>query len=518
MGRWSDGHIWNDGTLWGSAHVPRTDRRLSWFAGVDWDNDQVFDGESEAENMFNLEITRGRLNFLQSSGQGFENPQPGQLRIELRDPASRYNPFNTSSPLAGQLTGSQRVKVKVLLEETGTLYDVFYGYISNIQPNYGDPPTATLYAEDAIVNLKQTSAKTSQVYTTKQFDEAIIQILLDIGWADGTDIATNMSDTMAYWWGENDAYSELMDLVQAALGYFFIAANGNAKYIGRIALDESVATFTDAVGSVTGDALREYGIRSPSPREVLKNKIRVFSRSRQSNADVELWRAVDKPLVPAGTTITVWASFNYSGQAVPATSVTTPVATTDYTANSQVGGGGTNLTSSISIVMTPFASAAKQEITNSSATDAYMTLLKLRGTAITVDPYSYAEDSDATSIASFGEREFIVKTNWLQDLNTAIEHAGLILAKLKDLRQYPRFKVRNKPAKQFLPDVFSLITLDFAQAGISGEYRIGYIRHEWAQRNGDIVDTVFHCEPNLASATSGTWIFPATFGTTTVFG
>jgi hypothetical protein len=45
----------------------------------------------------------------------------------------------------------------------------------------------------------------------------------------------------------------------------------------------------------------------------------------------------------------------------------TPVATTDYTANTQADGGGADLTADIDITITKFATATKLEVENTGS-------------------------------------------------------------------------------------------------------------------------------------------------------
>jgi hypothetical protein len=200
-----------------------------------------------------------------------------------------------------------------------------------------------------------------------------------------------------------------------------------------------------------------------------------------------------------------------------ASAVTQPVSTTDYVANAQPDGSGVDLTANISIVLEAFSTATKLTVTNTGGTDAYMTLLKIRGDAITPDEFTFVEASDAASITAYGDNLFEVKSDWLQDVNSARDQASLLKLRLSTARRFPRVRLKPNPAIQFALRLFKLAQVDIASKGVSGEFRVGYIKHKWIDEVGQTVRTEVFFEPNLMGSTSGTWIFPAVFDVSTIF-
>ena len=347
-----------------------------------------------------------------------------------------------------------------------------------------------------------------------RFDDAIEACLTAYGWgANKRDIDTTVSETMEYWWaGGNNAFNEIQQITDAALGMFCIAEDGTATYKSRVSDDTPLFTITDA------DMDWNYGVRTPTPWDSIRNNIRVYARKRSAQTSVTLWTTSDKVLVPAGESRDIWADFSYNGEEAVATAITTPVENTDYEANSSENGSGTDLSANITISVSGFARNAKITVTNTGATNAYMTLLQLRGNAIVADKYTYVEREDTDSIEAFGERRFEVKSDWLQDINTARDGADILRSRLSNQRQYPRFRLLlNNFDLQFGARIFGLVSVNFAKNAISGEYRIGYIKHRWIDELGYQVETEIYLEPNLLGNISGTWVFPAVFGVTTVF-
>lgn len=482
--------------------------RLTWSFEVDWDNDGFFDGQNEASMIYSIETYNGRQNFLRGTGDGFEPVEAGGVVIHLRNNDGRYDPYNVSSPLYGNILPGRRYRLNVYDEVNQVLQPVMVGRLDDIRPIYGETDNVRIIASNGV---KQMEGKIRTiVYEAIRYDDALEVLLAD--WENGTDIDTTVSEAMTYWWASNNSlFDEINDVVNAALGMFCIAEDGKATYKSRVGSDVPIV-------SIDGSNINlEYGVQSPLLWEVVKNKIRVYARTRLTQTDVELWRMSDVLQIAAGATKTIWADFSLNEEQGVALVVTTPVATTDYTAFQNANGTGTNFTSNVSIIITKFSTSAKMEITNIGASAFYLTLLKIRGNALVADKYTFVEELDQPSIDEFGEFEFIVKTNWLQDLNTAQDEADILISRLSSARQFPRVKLNPNPEIQFALRVFGLTSFNVTSKNISGEFRIGYYRHRSMDETLQTFETELYLEPNLLGNVSGTWVFPAVFGTTTVF-
>ena len=495
-------------------------RRLSWGLVIDWaDTGTFISGYNEAysygqneHKMFALNTKAGRQYFINSNGNNFQPVDASRMQVQLYDMGGRYDPYNMDGPLYQHILPGKKFRLIVRDEVNQVNYPVMIGRIDDIRPNFGIVSTVTITGVNAIDDLQNITVNTTQVYTSEQFDDAIRVVLQQAGWKDGINIDSDISDVMPYWWlSGNSAFEEITDLTNASRGLFFVAADGSATYYSNVNSLTSVADYVDT------DALLSYGIRIPTPWEAIKNYVRVYAKARRASTGT-LWTLQSIPYISAGSSITIWAEYNSTaGDIVPATSVTTPVATTDYTANSLEDGSGTDLTANISIALTSYATTSKLVITNTGVAGAYLTTMKLRGTSIVSDDYTFAEDSDTNSINIYNRRELVVKTNWLQTINESTDYASTIVSLLAEPKKFPRFVVRAKPQKQFAPDIFDIVSVDFQSKQLTGDFRVGYIEHNWTITNGDIVDTTFYLEPNIAGNISGTWIFPALFDLSTKF-
>ena len=202
--------------------------------------------------------------------------------------------------------------------------------------------------------------------------------------------------------GAGNGLDILHSLVISAWGWCWVNPYNVIKYRNRTnqAAKTFTATLADSDIQTDGD-----GLIVDATRASIFNRVRVTVHPRHVDAAATTVLCSGAgQLVPAGTTVTIWLDYrnpDTTSQTIGATAVVTPlVATTHYLANANADGSGANLTASISIVTTAFASTAKFAITNASGTDAYMTLLQLLGKGIYDDgPVTY--DRTASAVAFY---------------------------------------------------------------------------------------------------------------------
>jgi hypothetical protein len=254
------------------------------------------------------------------------------------------------------------------------------------------------------------------------------------------------------------------------------------------------------------------GIDVAQPWEVVRNTVRVWVYPRVLVSATEIWRYREIPSIAAGGSLEIWADFTYNSKSVPAKTVTTPVATTDYTAHSQSDGLGTNLTANISITITDFSQSAKLVITNNGGTTAYLTLMKLRGDVIDLPNATYQEAVSGAAI----NQTFELDLPWIQSTMVAVGFADYLLLYLSG-RAFLRVRLTDQPETQFSVDLNSLVDIDIPDLGIYGTFRVAWLKHSWRDRSGMVVDTEWLLEPFI-SLSGMYWTFPATIGTTTIYG
>ncbi len=112
---------------------------------------------------------------------------------------------------------------------------------------------------------------------------------------------------------------------------------------------------------------------------------------------------------------------------------TTSVSTTDYTANSQSDGGGTDLTSDIGVAVVKSSNKMEVTLTNNHATlTAFVTLLQARGTPVTVSDPVRVISNDSASQTDHGVRRFKLGENFIPTTGEGQDWADSNVAQFKD--------------------------------------------------------------------------------------
>ena len=196
--------------------------------------------------------------------------------------------------------------------------------------------------------------------------------------------------------------SEFQKLALSELAFIYQKANGTVVFESRIRRSKqgpTIDTFTD-IATLSG-------LRHGAARDDAISKVQLITHPRRVDTvdTTVLFKLANPFLVGASTTATILGPYRDPTQEssrVGGTDMRTPVATTDYLANSQSDGSGTNLTPKVSLVVSFGGNGARIEITNSGTEPAYMTLLQLRGRGIYDFQNVVSEAADATAQINIG--------------------------------------------------------------------------------------------------------------------
>lgn len=475
-----------------------TEDTTHWSCEVDWDGDGVYTGDSENAYMIGFTSRRGRNAFLEINGDGvasgFEPVRVGTASVTLDNSSRRFDPYNTASPLYPNVQPGRYIRIKT--SYLGTEYPIIHGKITNISVEDTDAEqTVTLEIEDGLRLLQNTD-----VYIPLQediyFDDAIQMVLDDAGWPTlyGSFLSGHSSGLMIenipYWSVEGKAIDAIRAICQACVySNFFVAADGMAKYYG---IGYGI---TPVLTASAADFLRDTV--SPFPQDVIRNYIKYYAHPITEQASGDLWTMQDAPLIGAGDTVDIWAQYYYNDQPVQAKSVIAPVITTDYLMNAAADGSGADVSTDYTVAFTEFGRTGKIRVTNNSATDSYITLLKVRGVALTQTNASFLLYEDAASQASNGKLQLVVDNKFIQNTTGRIDFVlSLVLADFISNKRYVSVSLEGRPDIQFTPDLIDPITLTIEKYGISSaRYLVSSIEHEWLNENGNAVRTNWNLEP-----------------------
>jgi hypothetical protein len=488
---------------------------LLWSVEVDWDQDGFFTGSNEAGRMISITRNRGRKTMLKRTGQGFETIPPGKCVIKLKNNDGRYDGWNTSSPLYPYVTYGADVRIRWADQSDMVLHDYFYGTIQDIKPfGYGADAYVEIHIEDTGRYLRDYTARYPIVEGAAP-DVAIGHILDAVSWPARWGRNLDFSyDSMSYWWasGNKLGWSEIEDIAQSFLGLFFIAANGNARFIDRN------TAVTPSLSLDQTQLLKD--INNPQPFVNRRNITRLKVHPREEAASGVIYQLLgDTPLVETGSgnAKEIWANYTYSNVSVPAKTVLQPVATTDFTMNTNADGSGTDKTADCTVVVYDFGDNALVVITNLSGGNVYVTKLQIKGIAIYEQ---YVSDvTYPTSISSVVQpREFILDQKWQQSVNTAVDYSRLLGPFLDDSHPFPTVKIQGRPDIQVGLELFDAVPLNMGKLGIFGEsFRIGGISERSLTDTCQDVETTLYLEPYITNEEAWRWPI-LDFGTDTIFG
>lgn len=487
--------------------------RLLWSVEVDWNDDGLYDA-NEMKYLKSIRTARGRQGYVSNSGVGFERQMVGKCVITLDDTNGRFDAWNTESELYPNVNYGKKVRVRVTDVATGTTYSVFFGYIQDIEPYYDYSTggrSVTLTVTDLWTHLRNYNPNYG-IQENISPGAAIGYVLDSVGWKWGRDIDTG-SDIIRYWWanGDKQAGTVIEEIAESFVGYFSITADGVATYRNRSNVGEAVAAITES------DMLKDIVI--PQPWKNSRNVTRIKTHPRTAASTGVIYQLLGNiPTVQtgAGNALTLFGNYTYNNEPVPATAIVTPVATTDYTMNTQSDGGGTDKTADCTVTLTDFGDRCKLVITNNSGGTVYITKLQVRGEALYEPNVS---DVIYPSTLPSQPRQFVLDLPWQQDVNVAVDFSNTIGPFLAEDHPYPIVQIEARPELQFAPDLFQLVTLTSTRFGILGDsFRVAYIEHETIHPSCQAVRTKFYLEPYISADEFWIWDTNSVFDMSTIFG
>jgi hypothetical protein len=505
---------YGDGKLYGPSDASDA---LAWDVSIDWDGDSIYEA-NEAARLMSFGSQRGRTRLLKSAGEGFESISTGTANLTLKNDDGRFDAWNTASPLYPNVNYGKDIRIRIKDLSTGVIYPLFRGTITNLTPmGYGDDAQIQITASDGLDYLRNTPGRVALQQAIRP-DAAIGKILDAVQWP--TSWGRNLdvsSDSIPYWWasGNNKSFDDIESLALSFLGYFFVTASGQARFIKRSNISSSVEDLNQE------ELLKDIG--NPQPYEILRNITRLKVHPRTTASSGVIWQLLgNTPSVPPGAAnaLTLFANYTYNNVPVPAVSVAQPVATTDFLINSQANGGGTNLTGSCTVVLTDFGDTAKLVITNNSGSTGYITFLRVQGIAIYEQNASdITYPADISTVAN--PRELVFDLLWQQDINAGQDVANVLGAFYAGQHPMPNVKIDDNPALQYTPELFDIATIFIDYLGLSGEsFRVGGIEHQTDSQfeNCQKVSTRIYLEPYVSASNYMQWDTNAAWDTSTVFG
>ena len=391
------------------------------------------------------------------------------------DSTSLYGVLVTRDDIEGERAGDDMtIKLTVELPQ----YDLFYGFIEEIIPHpHLSEQDCVITAADGIDYLSRHDMATA-LYKDAHTGTIQSYILDDALWNMDMRLIDDGQDTVPYWYGHNVkaryAQEQIDDSEQ---GFSFIDGAGHYHFEDR----HHRSTATHQTSQATFDNTMSNITYSLNPKNVY-NQIKVTVTPWELKSLTTLWTLQETPSIPAGEARSWWADASVSGQSVFVDAWTTLVATTDYTANSESGGGGTDMTSDIAVTLSKLAKTMKITLTNNGSVPAYITLLQARGTYYDDLTKVTLKAEDSTSQTAYQKRTYEIDGKYMTDADKAQDYVDYAIGKYKD----PRAELGMSAMNQDTATLTSILSLEISDRitvvnttlGVNDDYFIDYMEHD----------------------------------------
>lgn len=393
---------------------------------------------------------------------GFTGPlelvaRESTLSLTLKNSDKRFSPEYSSGPYYPNLTKNKSIRIKATWQTV--TYQLYAGQIQTIQPQPNTKAQRQTVIQCAGLFLRaQHTEAVLPIQENKKANEVIAALLSNAGltanvedvWLLGqasyselgqTTELGDEDDTLAAEegiatitiigdeWHNASVMAALTDTVGREYGRLFMSRDGLVTFWNRHHLHQHPTA--DWVMPQTAIQFSNY-----SYGDILFNDVTVAARPRVIGTSYQVL-AVHRGSVKVKAGASKVVSFRYEsdtdGVKTGGKDVQTPLAATDYTANTEKDGSGTDVTSLMTASITETSSTrCRVQFTNNGVEDAYVLAgAELRGIRITDFGRVESIATDSASITSHGTMRYVYPTT-LDDVDVAEVMADAIVQEYKN--------------------------------------------------------------------------------------
>ena len=400
-----------------------------------------------------------------------------QCDIFLDNTGNRYTPgynstintgFEANRPLlvdAGFLVGTKRT-VPVFKGRT----------FEQIRTSFAEKK-ATVRAADLLSILDQ-KPLAAGVYENQRSDQIIESILNDAGLGTSQyELDTGLNTiTFAYFPTDMSALKRIKKVCEAEEAIFY--QNERGKMLFKVRTHYSQFPYNTSQITLNKNDYMTYEYTRNTD---IINRVIVKAAPREvDTSTTALWDQPEEIEVAAGATKEIWAHPTDPDSSIPLLikEITALASTTDYTAFTAAGGGGSDITADQVVTGTNFVDAVKIVLKNNNAAKAFYNLLQFRGKAARVKEAFNIIDEDATSIRKYGVMEFVLENDFIQSVDWAETIASSIKNKYKDptkriditIPAIPQLELKDRVT---LTDPVDASTADYRVMAVAGKFLPG---------------------------------------------
>jgi hypothetical protein len=441
---------------------------------------------------------------------------PGTFYFALKNHAGNalglqgaYSPHHTNAR-AGFTHG---IPVQLILTYDGTPREVFRGKIQDITPEpgrYGPAQLTHCTAYDFVYQLYQADVREIPALASVADDDVLRYILDAMPSAEqpaGVDFDLG-PDTYTYplhgMGAGLTAAQAMTEVLTTSRGKLFTTGDGTLRYLSRHAQISQASQFAFT------DAHLQPGLLVPSTRRNVYTLIRgtYYPKNIGSVTTAVLWSLEVPQEVADAETLEWWVTYrdpaNPDDEAMGA-DFQTPVSGTDWTANTQQDGGGTDVTASVVFEVFPWATTARIRATNNSGAAAFLIApTQIRGRLILARTQQVVQAKSTVQLD--GARALTVDLSLEGDGNQAQGKVDFVLHEYESLENQvdwiPFLPQKSDALMQQALDreVGDLITITETLTGIDAPLVITTIA--LGMRAGTLVQAAFGTGPKVVGQAS----------------
>lgn len=326
--------------------------------------------------------------------------------------------------------------------------------------------TAAFHCIDFMYSLFNRPLDSAVMYLGKRTDEILASLLVAFGISPtqySFDVGFNIINFAFFDKGQK--FGEVIkELMEAEMGRFFMDEQGVIRFKNRQNYSSAPQWFFNTSNIVD--------IQTSTQDDII-NVVTVTANVREVQAKQKYWELTSAVLIPAGSSIDVWADFNDPVTTVDAPAYVVGATTSLYTTNTASDGSGDQVSGGISFSNTLFAKSYKMTITNSNAYAVYVTSIELYATPALVTKQIYVRQADSTSVAKYDERVLDIANDFINNEGDAYSKALIILDDYASYSNQYIMTVKGNPALQ-IGDAVNVNVWGYA-----GTYVINKIVNRW---------------------------------------
>jgi hypothetical protein len=346
------------------------------------------------------------------------------------------------------------VRCRLKLAYGGTDYYKFFGTVNSIVPDAGQYQRKSVVctAVDWMDEAATSKIKSIPIKTNQRADQLVGFLVADAvkRQPEQTDYDTTIS-TFAFAFDnlqdtKTSVLKALNDVVMSELGFLYVKGSTTSPG-GVLTLESRHARPLTPTAAYTFDETM-VKLEASRSRDDLINRIYVVVHPRTVSAatNIVLWELTTTdsvPSIPSGETLYITAPFSevtLNAYSIGGQNLTTPVAGTDWIANTVSDGSGSVITGDVAMTIEETAATtAVLKFVNSGSVVAYLTTLQLRGQTVKDVSETVVSATDEGSKVKFGALDRRVDMKYEDDVTLSANAAEWLL----NIFASPRYVIKG---------------------------------------------------------------------------